>query len=674
MKHRDIKNLGVQRAYATFAVENVKEAGPGRKRTFTGIASTIEADLMEDIVVPEGAEFKLPLPLLYGHDSGQPIGWVRAARVKKDRIEVDCEVADVDEADSPELKKELAKRWTQLKSGLVRGLSIGFNPIETAQIDGSWGLKFLKWKWLELSAVVIAANQGSGVLSIKQIKSLSEQHLAALGRQGSPPGDGTRPGASGQQQQAASGRLFSSRSQKGKDTMKKTLKELLDLQATRVARQGEITKAWEDPDHTRTDEERTELREIDAELTTLDDEILMARMHQRHAAGASEVRGSNSEEGSRSRVPGGMALVKTQDPDDKFKGQSYVRFLKLKAMSRLTGEPISRLADYHGFTKSHPKFAMFVKAAVAGGGTGSGEWGAELARLDATYTGDFIEFLYGRTVFDRLPLKSVPARVRIKGQDGAFSANWVGESKGIPVSAGNYSEIDLTPLKVAAMAVISNELIEDSSPAADGLVMDGLSEAHSQKVDTTFFSAAAASAGVSPAGILNGVSALTPSGTDEAAVRADMQALAYPFVTAKMASGLMFVMNSAQGLSLGSFVNTFSQPSFPGINENGGTFMGRTALTGDNVTPGDIILLRPQDIWKIGDGGVQVSMSDTATIEMTDAPAVASDTPVAMGSHAVSMFQTESTAFKLVRRINFQKRRSNAVQAISNAEYGGVTS
>lgn len=670
----------------SFAVIEIK-AMDDERRVIQGWATTPEIDRMGDSVNPMGVKVAKDIPLFLYHDSKLTVGRARLGKATKEGIPFEASIPKVQE--DGRLKERVDEAWQMLKYQLITCVSIGFNVLNDAyeRIKETGGYLFNEIEVLELSLVPVPAHAGAVITGLRAadmamrrthatafIRSLSEQHLAALGRQGSPPGDRHSPGASGQQQQAASGRLFSSRSQKGKDPMKKTLKELLDLQATRVARQGEITKAWEDPDHPRTDEERTELREIDAELTTLDDEILMARMHQRHAASASEVRGSNSEEGSRSRVPGGMSFVKKEDPDDKFKGQSYVRFLKLKAMSRLTGEPISRLADYHGFTKSHPKFAMFVKAAVAGGGTGSGEWGAELARLDATYTGDFIEFLYGRTVFDRLPLKPVPARVRIKGQDGAFTANWVGESKAIPVSAGNYSEIDLTPLKVTAMAVISNELIEDSSPAADGLVMDGLSDAHMQKVDSTFFSAAAASAGVSPAGILNGVSALTPSGTDEAAVRADMQALAYPFVTAKMASGLMFVMNSAQGLALGSFVNTFSQPAFPGINENGGTFMGRTALTGDNVTPGDIILLRPQDIWKIGDGGIQLSMSDTATIEMNDAPAGASDTPVAMASHAVSMFQTESTAFKLVRRINFQKRRSNAVQAISNAEYGGVTS
>jgi hypothetical protein len=69
-----------------------------------------------------------------------------------------------------------------------------------------------------------------------------------------------------------------------------------------------------------------------------------------------------------------------------------------------------------------------------------------------------------------------------------------------------------------------------------------------------------------------------------------------------------------------------------------------------------------------------VSVSREATIEMNDAAAGASDTPVAMASHAVSMYQTESTAIKVVRSINYAKRRTGVVQYIDNVEYGGVVS
>lgn len=647
----------MDRAYSVITVKSIDED----QRTFTGIATTPTPDRMQDVVEPDGAQFKLPIPLLWQHDSRQPIGHVTAAKVGKDGITVTAKLVKM--ADPGKLKDRLDEAWQSIKSGLVRGLSIGFRGIETQDIKDTWGIRFVKWDWLELSAVTVAANADC---SITAIKSIDQALLAASGR---ARGAGGRqlPGASGLKHAASGGNLNS----RLKGTQVKTLKELREERNTMTARQEELINLAKSEDRDMTDEEGAEFDELQVNIKAMATEIRVAEFNATQAAAAKPADGGSQKAASASR--GGMSFVRKQDPDDKFEGQSYIRAVKLKALSRLTHEPVGLLAERF-YAKTNPRFVEVMKAAVAGGGTGSGEWGAELLALNAMYEGDFIEYLYGMTIFDRLALTEVPANVRIKGQDGAAAASWVGQSKAIPVTKDDYSSVDLTPLKVAAICVLSNDLITDSSPAADRLVRDSLVEASAQKVDTTFFSTDVASSGVSPAGILNGLTPIQASGTDEAAVRTDLQALLYPFVQAKMASGLVICMNPAQGLAIGSMVNTFSMPSFPGLNENGGTLGGRTVYAGDNVTAGQIVALRPRDIWKIGEGGVQVSMSDVATIEMNDAPAGASDTPTAMASHAVSMFQTESTAFKVVRRINFQKRRSNAVVYIDNAEYGGVAS
>ncbi len=657
----------MNRAYSTIHVKAFSETGG--KRTFSGIASTPNTDRMGDVIEPKGMKIRKDTPLLWQHDSHDPIGWVRSSKVTDDGIEVECEVATIEE-DGP-LKDRLTSAWQMLKSKLVRGLSIGFNSIESARIEGTYGYRFLKTELLELSAVTIPANADC---SIHSIKSIDEQHLAALGREGSPPGDRNRPGASGQTKQAASGRLFQSRSQKGNEM--KTMKELRELRNTKAARLDEIAGLWEQKDYARTDDERTEFDSLESEVAELDDDIRIARMHEIKSAGARPVEGGNQRAASESR--GGMSFVRKQDPDDKFKGQSYTRLLIAKAAAfaqMKAGNFVSPAAIAEArWGKSHPQMVGWIKAAVAGGGTGSGEWGAELAQSDTRFTGDFIDFLYGMTVFDRLPLRSVPARIHVKGQDGAATGYWVGESKAIPVSKPDASDVELTPLKVAALAVCSKELIADSSPSAEIFIRDSIAEASAQRVDTTFLSATAASAGVSPAGLLNGLSAYAPSGTDAAAVRADMMTLYSTFLTDKNASNLVQIMTPSMAKALALLVNALGQPEFVGLNASGGTLLGDTVYTGDNVTAGDWILLKPSDIWKIGDGGVDVSMSDQATIEMNDAPAGASDTPVDMASHRVSMFQTESVAFKVVRRINYAKRRTGAVAVLSNAEYGGVVS
>lgn len=190
-----------QRAYSVLEIKAMDEENG--KRTFKGIATTPTPDRVGDIVEPKGAEFKLPIPLLWQHNSREPIGWVRAARITDKGIEVDCEIANVDQPGK--LKDRLDEAWQSMKAKLVGGLSIGFKPLESARIGDSYSYRFMKWLWLELSAVTVPAN---GDCSITAIKSADEAirrtasgaqaggRVVRLDTAGSP---GTVPGASGQQ-------------------------------------------------------------------------------------------------------------------------------------------------------------------------------------------------------------------------------------------------------------------------------------------------------------------------------------------------------------------------------------------------------------------------------------------------------------------------------------------
>jgi len=298
-----------------------------------------------------------------------------------------------------------------------------------------------------------------------------------------------------------------------------------------------------------------------------------------------------------------------------------------------------------------------------------GEKAFAFTRWEIMYTADFIEYLYSRTIYDQLPLRRVPANITIKGQDGAATGYWVGESKAIPATTADFMDVNLLPLKVAALAVISNELIKDSSPDAEMMVRDALVQASSQRIDLTFLSAAAAVAGVAPAGILNGVTGVTASGTDSDAMRVDNKALYAPFIAAKNATDLMLVLNPSLAKSISLMVNALGQTEFTGLKATGGDLFGDPAVTGENVTAGQLILLKPSDIYRIGDTGVEVSVSRETMIEQSTVPTGATDTPVAASQAFTSMFQSESTAIKVVRRINFAKRRASAVSLITGAAY-----
>lgn len=134
----------------------------------SGIASTVAADRMGDIVEPKGARFALPMPLLWQHDAKSPIGMVTAAKVSPTGITITAQLAK--DAQSTALKERVAEAWDSIKLGLVRGLSIGFRPLKGEPVDaekGFGGMRYKEWEWLELSAVTIPANAGAGVTGVK---------------------------------------------------------------------------------------------------------------------------------------------------------------------------------------------------------------------------------------------------------------------------------------------------------------------------------------------------------------------------------------------------------------------------------------------------------------------------------------------------------------------------
>lgn len=147
----------MDRAYSTLQIKALDDD----TGTITGIASTPSPDRVDDVVVPTGATYKLPMPLLWQHNHSEPIGQVTEANVTEKGIEIVAKVA-------LGVTDEIDRYWKLMKAGLVRGLSIGFRALESEQIEGSWGVRFKKWEWYELSAVTIPANSEASIATVKE--------------------------------------------------------------------------------------------------------------------------------------------------------------------------------------------------------------------------------------------------------------------------------------------------------------------------------------------------------------------------------------------------------------------------------------------------------------------------------------------------------------------------
>lgn len=155
----------------------------------TGIASTPKADRLGDILEPLGAHFQTPMPLLWNHSMKEPVGHVTFAKPQSDGIPFEARIPLVKEAGR--LKDRVEEAIHSLKYGLVTGVSVGFKALKDgAELMKTGGMRFKQWEWLELSLVTIPANSDA---VIQAIKSIDQQHMAALGDDGAPDIQGDDP-------------------------------------------------------------------------------------------------------------------------------------------------------------------------------------------------------------------------------------------------------------------------------------------------------------------------------------------------------------------------------------------------------------------------------------------------------------------------------------------------
>ncbi len=151
----------MKNGYALLTIKSLDDDA----RTLHGIATTIATDRVGDVVEPRGAKYKLPLPLLWQHDVSQPVGYVTQAHVTDNGIEITAQLA---KSDTPgTLRDRLDEAWESIKVGLVRGLSIGFRALQDEPLGDGFARRFLKWEWLELSAVTIPANAQASITAVK---------------------------------------------------------------------------------------------------------------------------------------------------------------------------------------------------------------------------------------------------------------------------------------------------------------------------------------------------------------------------------------------------------------------------------------------------------------------------------------------------------------------------
>lgn len=648
----------MNRAYSVLTIRAVDDDA----RVIEGIATTPETDRMGDVVEPSGAAFTLPLPFLWQHDKTAPIGHVTHANVTADGIAVRVQLAS-DNEPGP-LKDLLDMAWRSIKKGLVRGLSIGFTPIESADIQGTWGQRFLRWDWHELSAVTIPANQEATILAVKQFDGVRQ---AASGR----TAPASLPGASGLPVKVI-------RTPKpGAGTMNYT-EQIKSFEATRAAKVAEregIQKAAADAGQTKDAGQKEAFDTLTAEIKAIDAELVDLRaMETENAAAAAAVPATKSVQAgadARGAVPSVVVSAPAVAPGIRFARVAKCLGLAYK-QHRFAGDIAAERYDNDPLTQK--------AVAIAAGSTATGNWAAKLVGAETDVYADFVQFLRPMTILGKFgaggipAIRNVPFRTALISQTNGGAGYWVGQGKAKPLTKFAFDRTTLEPLKVANIAVVTDELLRAANPAADGILRDQLAAALAGRLDTDFIDVTkVADPNVSPASITNGATPIPSSGNDADAVRADVQLLFAAFIAANNApTNGVFIMSAVQALALSMMMNPLGQPEFPGLSMTGGTFFGLPVIVSEYCSSDSdgsyVTLVNASDIYLGDEGGIAVDVSDQASLEMDAEPAHNSTSPTP--ATLVSLWQTNSVAFRAERTINWKLRRADAVQVLSEVNWG----
>lgn len=662
----------MNRAYSLLEIKSVDDD----EYVIEGIASTPTPDRYGDVVEPMGAKFSIPMPLLWQHRSNQPVGEVEFAQPTKDGIPFRARIRKPSEFTSQTLQERALEAWESVKTKLVRAVSIGFSALDYSFMDGG-GIHFREWEWLELSLVTIPANAEA---TITAIKSIDSELRAASGRKGLAARP-VPPGASGAKPKAQP---------KPKGATMTIKEQIAALEARRAAHQGrmqEITDAVIGEGRTKDESEQQEFDELRDDIKAIDRELKDLRdMDEMNVAAAKPVSGAKSAEAGEARAPARVVVTEKK----LGKGIRFARLARCTALSKLDVQPIRDVA-----AKLYPDDGVIQKAAVEGGTSASGSWAANLVGDESSIFADFVEYLRPMTIVGKFgqdspggvipSLRSVPFRTPLISQTAGGSGYWVGEGLGKPLTALDFSRTTLDELKVANIAVVTEELLRKSSPSADAILRDSLAAALAERIDTDFINPGkAASAGVSPASITNGASAIESAATGGSGtaddVRTDIAALMAPFIAANNPPmQAVLIMSATTALQLSLMRNALGQSEFSDISMLGGRLEGIPVIVSEYVptnydfsfvstnTGPVVVLANASDIYFADEGGVMVDMSREASLQMDDSPTQDAGTPTA--STTVSLWQTNAVGFRAERILNWSLRRSSAVQVLGAANY-----
>lgn len=298
-----------------------------------------------------------------------------------------------------------------------------------------------------------------------------------------------------------------------------------------------------------------------------------------------------------------------------------------------------------------------LKAVTNPAATTTPGWAAELVD-GANYPG-LLPALSPTSVFSQLRPRSLSISlgrngyIRLIGRErpASIPSIFIAEGAPIPVRSLQLAVGPLLqPFKTGCMAVYSSELAKRSIPAFESVLSRSIDEDLAMQLDDALLSNNPAVPGVSPPGLLAGITPLTASAATDAAGAAyeDVRALASAF--SPPASDPVLIVSTPQAVSLSML--------YPDL---------RLPVIVSTVLPaGRVIMLDASDLATITSEDGEAHYDQQALVQMRDDP---SSADILLAGPDMSMWQSDMRNLRILESLGWAMRRSGRVQYLDAVQW-----
>jgi len=641
-------------------------------------------DRMGDVIEPSGwqlDQIKSDPPVLFNHNRDQVVGRWTDIRVKDGKLVGRIVWVKSDKWPMAQYVRDL------VREGVLRTVSVGFQPVAreplTKEADKQHGpFRFKKQVLLECSLVSVPANPNALALA----KDLPRDVLAEVFCKPARIPDELRAAHAKPGKSLVQTRMTKMQTQTIAQKIQNAqqnisiLRESLNELATKDELDADEKKRYEEDLPKQIDEARRELEAHRRVERSLVDDSPTITVHQPERR-EPEIMPPLSSTAPALQNGDGRKLFavpkKTLEP-----GDHVARALAAWTKAHVTKDPLDKvLRDGYGSDDRAERTGIVLRAAVNPAMTTVATWAAELVQ---TSNVDYLDRLIPNFIFPQLKAmgnsytfgNSGVLKIPVRAATPTLAGAWTAEGGAKPVKRMSFSTVSLTPTKLSVISTFSEEMATYGMPSIESIIRQAMSDDTGIALDTYLIDNVAASAGVRPAGLLNGVTPITASAATPAlaAMVADLKAL----VAAIAAAGgggrgpIAILLNPAQALALNFVQTTTGDFAFSSAEQAASKF-GVRFIVSQTVPAGRVIAVDAADFATALGDVPRFAVSTEATLHEEDT------TPLALGTGTQgsgvlavpmrSLFQTDAVAIRMSLYVSWVMRRASMVQTIASVTW-----